>query len=97
MSAAPQQHAERLGETLRLATHLADESARADIEVWCSYETVDGHSWYDVRSAAERLGPEHGQSIATALRYLRLRERVVLHPEHEHLVRFDNEPTKGTA
>lgn len=38
---------------------------------------------------AERLGPEHGRSIDTALRYLRLRGRVVLHPEVEHLVRFE--------
>lgn len=89
MNAATQQHAERLGETLRLATHLADEYARADIEVWCIYETIDGQCWYDVRSAAERLGPEHGQSIDIALRYLRLRGRVVLHQEHEHLVRFE--------
>lgn len=88
-AAAQQARAERLAETQRLAVQLADEYARADIECWCSHERMGYLTWYDTASAGRRLGPEFGESIATALRYLRLRGRVVEHPAQAHLVRFE--------
>lgn len=86
---ALQQASERLGETLRLATEIADEAARCDIECHCNYERMGELTWYDTRSAAELHGPEYADGIATALRYLRLRDRIVLHPVQDHLVRFE--------
>lgn len=82
------ERAERLGETLRLATRIADECARADIESWCATERVGRVTWYDTASAGRQRGPEYAESIADALRYLRLRDRITVHPEHDHLVRF---------
>ena len=84
-----QQQAERLGETLRLATRIADESARADVESWCSFDRLGNHTWYDTRSTPDLHGLEEAQIVATALRYLRLRDRVVIHPTQAHLVRFE--------
>lgn len=88
-AAAAQAAAERLGETLRLATELADDSARADIECWCTYERMGLLTWYDTTSAAEKNGPEVQELIDTALRYLRLRGHVVEHPTQPQLVRFE--------
>ena len=83
-----QHHAERLGETLRLATQIADESARADVEINCTFQQMGNHTWYDTASPATLLGADAADMVATALRYLRLRDRVVTHPTQSHLVRF---------
>lgn len=84
-TSAPQAHADRLGETLRLAIQIADESARADIECECRCERERPHSWYDTRWDGD---PEFGAMLDRSLRYLRLRGRVVTHPTQSHLVRF---------
>jgi hypothetical protein len=89
-AAVHHQHAaEQLGETLRLATRIADDSARAVVECWCTSESIGNLKWYDTRSPERALGPEFDESIADALRYLRLRDRVVTHPTQDYLVRFD--------
>ena len=85
-----QHRAERLGETLRLATAIADDSARCDIECHCVAERMGQHTWYDTRPGATPDGADNADLVATALRYLRLREHVVTHPAQEHLVRFEH-------
>ena len=86
---ALQARADRLGETLRLATQIADDAARADVECWCTFERMGSHTWYDTRSTQDLHGPEEAELVDTALRYLRLRDGVVIHPTNAHLVRFD--------
>ena len=68
---------------------IADESARADVESWCSFDRLGNHTWYDIRSTPDLHGREEAEIVATALRYLRLRDRVVIHPTQAHLVRFE--------
>ena len=84
-----QVRAERLGETLRLATQIADESARADVESFCSFEHMGRLVWYDTESTEVLHGPDEAEMVATAVRYLRLRDRIVVHPTQTHLVRFE--------
>lgn len=84
-----QQHAERLGETLRLATEIADESARSDVECRCAFDRIGQHTWYDTESTEVLHGPDEADIVATALRYLRLRGHVVTHPTQPNLVRFE--------
>ena len=54
-TSAPQAHADRLGETLRLATAIADDSARCDIECHCVAERMGQHTWYDKRCPTLRV------------------------------------------
>ena len=77
-----------LGEILRLATTIADDHARADIESHCNIDRQGWNTWYDTTTAA-RHGPDYAESVDTALRYLQLRGRVVIHPATAHLVRFE--------
>lgn len=80
---------DKLGEILRLATTIADDHARADIESYCSIDRQGWNTWYDTTTAGDLHGPGYADSIATALRYLQLRGRVVIHPAKAHLVRFE--------
>lgn len=80
------EHAERLGGRLRLATELADDVARSDIESFCRREEAEGHDWYD--TDRPDVQPEDG-CVAKAVRYLDLRHRVTHHPRYPHLVRFE--------
>lgn len=77
-------------EGLQLGLQIADDAARADIESYCSFERMGNHTWYDSRSADALHGPDFDAFVATALRYLRLRERIVAHPTQTHLVRFEH-------
>ena len=86
---ALRQRAERLGETLRLATQIADDSARADVESSCDFERMGQHTWYDPSRVARTSGPEVAAMVAKAIDYLRLRGRIVSHPTQPHLVRFE--------
>lgn len=74
---------------LRLATELADEVARSDIESYCPFEKIGTHTWYDTRPPNHN-GPEVDAGIAKALRYLDLRggHGMHRHPQQPHLVRF---------
>jgi len=74
-------------ETLRLAYEIADEAARCDIESECHFETMGRNTWYDSR-AQHTHEPHVHSAIDRALRYLRLRHRIVTHPMQTHLVRF---------
>ena len=87
--APPAEHAERLGETLRLAQQIADEAARADIEGWCGFVRIGRVTWYDTDTTATLHGREEAEYVATAVRYLTLRERIAMHPTQPHLVRFE--------
>ena len=91
-AAALQASAERLGETLRLATAIADDAARADIECWCTYQRMGMHTWYDSTSVCPEHASEYREGIDIAVRYLRLRGRVVEHPTQPHLLRFAAQP-----
>lgn len=84
----PAHHAERLGETLRLAIELADDMARSDIESYCSYDQVGPHTWYDT-TFATRDSAEVEAGIAKAQRYLTLRGKLLRNAEQPHLVRFE--------
>ena len=90
VTAAPARaaRAERLGETLRLATQIADEAARADIEGWCGFVRIGRITWYDTDTATTLHGREEAEFVATAVRYLTLRERITVHPTQPALVRF---------
>lgn len=83
------EHAERLGETLRLATQIADEAARADIETNCAFERIGKHTFYDVESTEVLHGPEFADMVATAVVYLRLRGQIVEHPTQANLLRIE--------
>jgi hypothetical protein len=80
------EHAKRLGERLRLATELADDVARSDIESYCAIEHADKHDWYDTHHSDPATDSD---AVAKAVRYLDLRNRVTHHPQQPHLVRFE--------
>lgn len=82
-----QARADRLGETIRLAFAIADDHARADIEVHCAYVPMGPYHWWATNNVYTEE-PELLADIQTALRYLQLRGLVVLHPVQGHLVRF---------
>jgi hypothetical protein len=84
----PADHAERLGETLRLATELADDIARTYIENHCIFDRVGRFTWYDTTKPKSE-GFDIDGGITKALRYLDLRGRVIHHPQQSHLVRFE--------
>lgn len=88
-TSAPPSLVDQLGETLRLATAIADDHARTDIESYCTVERQGWNTWYDTSSPIALHGPDAAETIATALRYLQLRGRVVTHPAKAHLVRFE--------
>lgn len=76
----------KLGETLRLALCIADDSARADIECECNAVQLEGVTWYDTREAG------HGDALAitwveNAVKFLHLRDKLVKHPTAAYLVR----------
>jgi len=79
--------AAQLGETLRLATQIADDAARSDIESFCRRVHIGRLDWYDTDCMSSE-DPAVARYIATALRYLRLREHIVFHPMQAALVRF---------
>jgi hypothetical protein len=76
----------KLGETLRLALCIADDSARADIECECDQVRLDGVTWYDTRDAGKGDALA-GEIVDNAVRFLHLRGRLVKHPTDGHLVR----------
>lgn len=82
---------ERLGETLRMATRIADYSARSDIETGCPHKFVDGYTWFDIARTRDMTPNEYG-IVSAAVRYLSLRGHIVLHPDQPHLVRFVTAP-----
>jgi len=84
-------------QTLRLALQIADETARADIEMQCRCLTGEGReagtveeiqsAWYDCGSA----DMDSITLILKALYYLTLRGRVIYHPSMTNWVRFIRE------
>lgn len=80
------EHAARLGETLRLATELADDVARSDIESFCVSTELDGVDWFDTHHPDVDF--EIG-CVAKAVRYLDLRNRLIRQSQQPHLVRFE--------
>lgn len=80
--------AEPLSETLCLATELADDIARTDIENHCTYDRMGRFVWYDTTTPSEEAFEVEG-GITKAVRYLTLRKRIVFHPQVPHLVRFE--------
>lgn len=72
---------------LQIATEVADEETRADIETNCTFERMGRLTWYDT-TLPTTAGPEIDASINRALRYLELRGHLVQHPVQKHLVRF---------
>jgi hypothetical protein len=88
---APNDRAEHLGETIRLAMAIADDAARCEIEVYCHARAMAGsYTWWDTL-APTTDEPIVAQDIARALAYLQRREIVVRHPVQAHLVRFEHD------
>lgn len=87
----PAQDAERLAETLQLATAIADSQAHALIE-WCPKVDTPGSTWYDTRIATAKrsvfLDAGVVIDVTICVNYLELRDRIVRHPFEPHLVRF---------
>ena len=79
---------ERLGEQLRLAKKLADDSARSDVETYCTYQRMGRLTWYDTHSLSKE-GVFVGEDVTDQVRYLDLRGRLIRHPVQRHLVRFE--------
>ncbi len=81
-------------QTLELAVRIADDAARADIETRCPSFTGDGRepanaeeiraAWYDTAGACRECAPH----VQTALHYLTLRGRLILHPSRNGWVRL---------
>ncbi|HEV7913016.1 MAG TPA: hypothetical protein VGP22_04570 [Albitalea sp.] len=84
LASRPDAHAERLGERLRLASVIADSTARNDIEMFCRAVEFDGALWYDTTAASEEMTP----FVLRAVRYLSLGEQLQSHPGQAALVRF---------
>lgn len=78
----------------QLAVLIADDAARADIEMRCPSFTSDGHepitveeirsAWYDT----SMVDSEMSKVTELALRYLTLRGQVIHHPLNRHWVRL---------
>lgn len=86
----PSEHAVKLGERLRLATTIADYSARADIESFCHTRQIDTGTWWDTAHLTAEE-PVERQYVTNAVEYLHLRQRIVRHPLQQQLVRFTHE------
>ena len=75
------------GERLRLGQQIADDAARAEIELYCPTETLGTRVWYDTARTRPE-GPEFVAGVQRARRYLTLRGHVQAHPVQLRLVRF---------
>lgn len=84
----PDEHANRLGDSLRLALEIADEAARADIEGNCVSHTDCGHLWWYARAPIDPRDQYVSKTVDRAVRYLDLRNRIVHHETVPVLVRF---------
>ena len=83
----PDENAVKLGERLRLATVIADYSARSDIESFCCTRLTETGTWWDTSTLV--ADDEHErQFVANAVAYLHLCERLVPNPSNPRLVRF---------
>lgn len=74
---------------IRLAYEIADEAAWSDIECECIAHADGGTVWY---LAKARPGDDAYpcMAIERAVRYLTLRNRLVIHPSQPALVRLRN-------
>jgi len=72
----PQEHADRLAESLRLAVEIADEAARSDIESW-GVPLAD--RWFDI---APHDGDDDYEraTLIRAAKYLTLRGQLEVDP-----------------
>jgi hypothetical protein len=71
---------------VELATELADDAARSELELYCaSVRLGNGFYWYDT---TRPIGAGIPADIARARRYLELRGHVIVHPQQHDLVRF---------
>ena len=78
----------------QLATQIADEATRSDIETWCPSFTGEGRepatpeeirsAWYDI----SMVEGEAVRIIQLAVRYLTLRGRIVRHPANKTWIRL---------
>lgn len=91
------------GQMMADAIQIADSSAQAIVECHCGVEFIkepDGKStrWCDTsrapgltlmrRAAADEIDVEDAQRLEQALRYLRARGRINIHPTRPELVNF---------
>lgn len=74
-------------DVMQLAVEIADEAARCEIESYCIGTKMGLLNWYDTDDLCSDT-PEVADGIDKALRYLKLREQIILHPHHAHFVRF---------
>ena len=85
--ATPADHAHRLGETLRLATELANDKARSDIQS-CHSGKTNGQDWYDIHPRDST----DGRRAARAFRYLEICGQIIRHPVCPEFVRLKTGP-----
>ena len=78
---------DEVNERLRLATEIADDAARSEIELHCKPQMLGDRKWYDTLDITGD-GPDWADGVVRALRYLDLCRRVQRHPVKHHLVRF---------
>jgi hypothetical protein len=83
---APATHAQLLGDQLRLATEIADEASRSEVQCLCNWLTeLDAPEpaarWYDLEGTSM-------PRLDRAMQYLLLRGIIVAHPVRPRLVRF---------
>jgi len=82
----PDANAVRLGETLRLATQIAEYSSRSDIETLCPPVDKEAVRWWDTTGIDDdELTRCY---VHNACAYLHLRGGLIRHPMVPHLVRF---------
>lgn len=84
---SPEEHAKTLGETLRLATEIADVASRSDIESHCVCMQIGEHRWYDTR-LVDVEATDVQDYVDTARAYLQLRNHIHFHPTEPSFVRF---------
>lgn len=82
----PDEHAVKLGETLRLGMQIAEYSSRSDIESMCVQVQHGRERWWDTQQIEDDEYTR--QYVHNACAFMHLRGRLVRHPVHAHLVRF---------
>ncbi len=71
-----------------LAMQIADAAARTDIECHCVQMSMGNATWYDTATFPDDDDTDACDYVATAVRYLRLRGLILVHPTQPALVRF---------
>lgn len=93
----------KLDHLMTLATAIADDTARSDIEMYAGVQFLDGVVWYDPDTLAEDVTPDRQEYARRAWAYIQARGaeafpwQIVTDPARR-LIRFvDKIPAAGVA